>query len=168
MSAQPTPASSSPQLPRTLLIVSTLCWLCAILLGLGGIALLAAVLLDAAKGQNPMALLGLLPVFALGLGALAYGVAGYFVRKGRRIGGWIAVLTAGLVTALRLPFLLPSEHDAPSVWTRLPSDAPPDLGMLVFTINVLNLAFIALNLAIIVLLVFNWRHLRPLSRQVGA
>lgn len=159
MSTPPAPAtaSSSPHGPRSLLVASTVCWLCAILVGLGAIAMLTAVLLDAAKGENPMALLGLLPVFALGLIALAYGSAGYFVRKGRRIGGWISVLTAGLVTALGLPFQLSFE-----------TDAAPDVATLNLAFRVLGLAFTVLNLAIIALAVPNWRHLRPSSRQVGA
>jgi hypothetical protein len=102
-----------------------------------GIAIFIAVLLDAAKGENPMALLGLLPLLAVGCIALACAGAGYLVRKGGRIGGWIAILTAGLLTV----YWPPSGTDAPP----LPADAPAGLGILNLGIVVLNGAFIALN-----------------------
>jgi uncharacterized membrane protein len=55
----------------------------------------------------------LLTVFAVLVLAVAYGVAGYLVRKGRRLGGWIAVLIAGLlsawsITTLNLLIVIPN------------------------------------------------------------
>lgn len=123
------PSSSSPR-PLALLVASTLCWLCASLLSLAGIALLAVGLREASQADIPgYALFGvLLTVFAVLVLAVAYGVAGYLVRKGRRLGGWIAVLIAGLLSA--------------------------------WSITTLNLLIVIPNLPIVALLVLNWRHLR--------
>jgi hypothetical protein len=72
--------------------------------------------------------------------AVAYCVAGYLVRKMRLVGGWIAVATAGLLSALQLV----------------------DGGTRAGGVN------LVVNLAIVVLVVVNWRYLRPSSGQVGA
>ena len=72
--------------------------------------------------------------------AIAYCLAGYLVRKTRLIGGWIAVVTAGLLTLLQL---VGGATRAAAV------------GLVV-------------NIAIVVLVVLNWRYLRASSGQVGA
>jgi len=81
-------------------------------------------------------------LFALGfcILAVAYCAAGYLVRKLRLIGGWIAVITAGLLTVLQL---LGGATRAAGVG-------------------------LAVNVAIVALVVMNWRYLRPSSGQVGA
>ena len=100
-----------------------------------GVALLIPAIAMRGIGSRPA-------LFALGLCtlAIAYCVAGYLVRKLRLIGGWIAVITGGLLSVLQL---VGGAARAAGV------------GLVV-------------NLAIVALVVMNWRYLRPSSGQVGA
>ncbi len=133
-------ASTSRPLPRALAVASTLCWLLAIFPGIGVVvvALQGPDFLAYVQRAGPMARLEVfLRVFR---DAVAYGAAGYLVRTGGRVGGWIAVLAPGLLTLDRLRFLLSS-------------DSGTSLGLLT-----LNLVVILLNLVIIMLVVRGWRH----------
>ena len=129
------PSFTPPPRPQGLLVASTLCWLWGILMGLSGIAFLIPAL-----GMQVLG--GAAIVFGLGFCVLggAYCVAGYLVRQMRLIGGWIAVVIAGLLSLLQLV-----------------GGATRAAGV-----------GLIMNLAIVVLVVMNWRHLRPSSRQVGA
>lgn len=130
-------ASTSRPLPRALSVASRLCWLLAILPGIGVITLQGQVLAFVQRA-GPMARLELfLAVFA---DAVAYGAAGYLLRKGGHVGGWIGVLAPGLLTLDRLRFLLSPDSGA-------------SRGLLT-----LNLVVILLNLVIIMLVVRGWRH----------
>ena len=93
-----------------------------------GIALLIPAIAMRGIGSGPA-------LFALAfcILAVAYCAAGYLVRKLRLIGGWIAVITAGLLSVLQL---LGGATRAAGV------------GLVV-------------NLAIVVLVLMNWRYLRP-------
>lgn len=73
--------------------------------------------------------------------AAPYCIAGYLLGKARRSGGSLAVLTAALVSAVQLVASSGGAILSPGLFG---------------------------NLGIILLVVLNWRHLRPLTRQVGA
>ena len=133
------PSSAEPSVtaparrPKGLIAASILCWLGGILIGV----LAVWFVISETQRANPMAMLALvwLPL------AAPYCLAGYFLGKARRTGGWIAVLTAGLVSTAQL---LASRGAA-----------------------ILSPALLG-NLAIIVLVVLSWRHLRPSTQHVGA
>ena len=131
----PQPPSSPPPRPQGLLIASTLCWLWGVLMAFSGVALLIPAIAMRGIGSGPA-------LFALGfcILAIAYCVAGYLVRQLRLIGGWIAVITAGLLSVLQL------------------------VGGATRAVGV----GLVVNLAIVALVVINWRYLRPFSGQVGA
>ena len=125
----------SERVPLGLLIASTLSWVWGVLCGFTALAFLLPML---RLMLGPTAI-----VFAfvfLSLAAL-YCFAGYLIRKGRLTGGWIGVITAGILAALQ--FIGGRNRLAP-------------------------LAGFALNLTIVLLLVLNWRHLHASSSQVGA
>ena len=127
-------AATAPVLhSKGLLAASILCYLGGILIG--GVTVWFVI--SETQRANPMAMLALvwLPL------AAPYCLAGYLLRKGRRIGGWIAVLTAGLVSGVQL----------------LSSS-----GAAILSPGLLG------NLAIIALVVRNWSHLRPSTQHVGA
>jgi hypothetical protein len=127
--------STPPRRPQGLLIASTLCWLWGILMALSGVALIIPAVAVRGMASGPAFLaLGFLVL------AVAYCVAGYHVRKARLIGGWIAVVAAGLMSALQLGF------------------------------GAMRTAAVGLvvNVAIVALVVWNWRHLRASSGQVSA
>ena len=135
-SAPPHP-SSPPPLPRALQVVSTLCWLCACVVGIGAIALFAIAIPEAAQADIPgYALFGAaLVASAILLPAVAYAAAGLLLRRGRRLGGRIAVLIAGLA----------------ALWALLPAGSA--------LVSALSVVILLPNLAIIVLVIRNWRHL---------
>src|SRR3989442_9508198 len=98
--ATPTPTPSpaaSAQRPQGLLIASTLCWIWGILAGLMGVALLVPAAARPKLGSG----LAIFALASLVLGVV-FCIAGYLVRKARLIGGWIAVVTAGLLSVLQL------------------------------------------------------------------
>ena len=72
--------------------------------------------------------------------AVAYCVAGYMLRRARLVGGWIAIVAASLLSMLQL---LTTGARALSI------------GLLV-------------NVALITLVVINWRYLRAPRSHVGA
>ena len=113
----------------------------ATLCGLGGIALAAGAcwsfIVESGR-NNPMA--GTV-VFVYPFAAL-YCVAGYLLYKPHRAGGWLAMTTCALVAGLQ--------------FMRIDSSSATWLSPIVVG-----------NLAVILLVILNWRHLRP-SRQVGA
>src|SRR3989442_5690468 len=98
--ATPTPTPSpaaSAQRPQGLLIASTLCWIWGILAGLMGVALLVPAAARPKLGSG----LAIFALASLVLGVV-FCIAGYLVRKARLIGGWIGVVTAGLLSVLQL------------------------------------------------------------------
>lgn len=128
------PATTAPIVPsKGLLAACILCWLGGTLIG--GLTLWFVI--SETQRANPMAMLALvwLPL------AAPYCLAGYWLRKGRRLGGWMALLTAGIVSA----FQLLSSSGAAIL-------SPGLLG----------------NLVIILLVVRNWRHLHPSARHIAA
>ena len=133
----PPPVSSQPPLPRALQVAATLCWLCAALVGIGAIVLLAIAIPEASQADIPgYALLGAALVSsAILLPAAAYAAGGLLVRRGRRLGGRIAVLTAGFA----------------AVWAVLPAES----GL----VSILSAVILLPNLAIVVLVIRHWRHL---------
>ncbi len=141
---------SSPQLPvtgpapraRGVLAASILCWLA----GTGTASFACAEFISEIQ-HNPMAglIVVVYPVSAL------YCLAGYFLYKPSRVGGWLAVITAGLVSAVELLHVELLGFDSPDVELL---DSP-------------ELYLVLCNLAVILLVVLNWRHLRP-SGEVGA
>jgi len=92
-SAESAATAPAPR-PKGLLIASILCWLYGIILGVFSIGFVISEI----PRDNPMAILGLVWLFP----AIPYCLAGYWLRKGRRLGGWIAVLTAALLSAILL------------------------------------------------------------------
>ena len=113
----------------------------AILCGLAGIALAAAACWSfiVESGRNN-AMAGTV-IFVYPVAAL-YCLAGYLLYKPHRAGGWLAVMTCALVAALQFTGI----DSSSATWF-----SPVVLG----------------NLAVVLLVILNWRHLRP-SRQVGA
>jgi len=130
-------ASTSRPLPRALSIASSLCWLLAIFPGIVVITLSGSEFLAFVQRAGLMTRLELsLGAFA---DAVAYGAAGYLLRKMGPVSGWFAVLAPGLLTLDRLRFLLTS-------------DSGTSLELLT------NLVVILLNLVIVMLVVRGWRH----------
>jgi FtsH-binding integral membrane protein len=130
------PATSISGLPRALLVASRLCWLWGIFRALTAVVLLLA-------GAIPT--LGSHPAFWLSfsfVSGVAYCLAGYLLSKARLLGGWIAVILAGVFVTREIRGLLAGSPGA-------------------FLTTVLN--------GVIVLsVVLNWRHLQGAGSQAGA
>jgi len=125
----------SVRMPIGLLVASTLSWVWGMLCAFAGLAFLLPVL------RLKFGLAAIIFAFVFFVLAVLYSVAGYMIRRGRLIGGWIGVVTAGILSVLQ--FIGGSNTLGP-------------------------LAGFALNLSIVLLLVLNWHHLHASIRQVGA
>lgn len=141
---------------RGLRIAARLCRVCAGLWVFGAASIVVAVLRDTAhtgilqdrsgSGGAGYATFGVALMLGLALFfAIAYWAAGHFVRRRRPVGGWIGFGVAGLhacVALLLLYFWITTwpEHPVPAniAWSGL---------------------ILALNLAVLGLLAFNWRDL---------
>lgn len=130
---------TSTRVPTGLLVASTLCWIWGIVCGFSGFALFLPVAkMSLGSGAIIVAL-----VFAVV--AVDYCVAGYLIRKGRLAGGWIGLISAGIVAALQL-FGIVGQR----------------------SISMGASVGLAINVAIVLLVGLNWRHLSTSRARVGA
>ena len=121
-----------------LLGASVLCFTCGVRIGV----ITMQFVIEGEQNANPLAILALVYL----LPAVAYCLAGYLVLTHRRVGGWLAVLTAAAWSA---PLWA---YDGEPGWPWTDSTQ----------------FFLVANLGIILLVVLSWRRLRPSPRQVGA
>src|SRR5262245_46484498 len=127
--------------PTGVLVASTLCWIWGVICSLSALALGMPSIAD------PKLRVGLVIVTAivfLVCGVL-YCVAGFLIRRRNPVGGWIAIISAGFLATLEL--------------TALATSGPRNLGAV---------AGFAINLAIVLVLIFNWPLLRIPNPRVGA
>ncbi len=127
-----------------LLVASILCWICGIVcMGNPLDESLSALGVPGLEGNKPATVIG----YAIGYASLAgiYSVAGFLLRKRRITGGRIGVSTAGVVAGIPLFGLTGDTENAP-----------------------VTTALLVLNLAILLLLVFNWRQFDRSPPPAGA
>jgi uncharacterized membrane protein (DUF2068 family) len=125
--------------PTGVLVASTLCWIWGIL------CTLTAVALGIPAIAEPTLRMGLIVAAVFLICGVIYCVAGFLIRRRNPVGGWIAIISAGVLSALEL--------------LALATTGPRNLGAL---------ATFGINITIVLVLIFNWRSLRVDSPQVGA
>lgn len=127
---------TTPRRSTGLLVASRLCWIWGVICVTDPLGESLAEL----GAPTPEASFAIAMGYAIGYALLAaiYCLAGSLIRRGRTAGGWIGVGIASIVAGVQL----------------LGFRGDTDL-------TVVGTASLALNVGILLLLVFNWRHLRP-------
>ena len=124
--------------PTGILVASTLCWIWGI------ICTLSALALGIPAAAEPTLRVGMIVAIIFLLCGIVYCLAGFLIRRRSVVGGWIAIISAGLLSALEL------------------------LGLASGTRNLGAAAGLGINIAIVAVLLLNWRSLRVTDSQVGA
>jgi len=124
--------------PTGILVASTLCWIWGIL------CTLSAVALGIPAVAEPTLRAGIVVAIVLLLCGVVYCFAGFLIRRRSVVGGWIAIISAGLLSTLEL------------------------LGLASGTRNLGAAAGLGINIAIVTVLLLNWRSLRVTDTHVGA
>jgi len=121
---------TAPRTPTALVVASTLCWIWGVLCGLGGLALLIPALKIPGLGVGAV-------VFAAAFVVVGgvYCAAGYYLRKARLAGAWLALASAGIVSALELRGIAEIRSITPGA-----------------------IAGLVVNIAIVLLVALNWRR----------